>query len=185
MVSEPWLCSLLSVSSAACRLIHSFSKLSLLRSSRQHLSCSSRTLASSCCSCLLLSVWVLRSLVAASDSARSKVLASSSWRPQEEKKENIPYAKELMDEGLPYVLNSVSSQQCAPLKHCICQCLTCFCKWMFFSFEMWEFWFRLFKSSNWSRRPLTVKEFPEQLQTTSRLNFPSHQNCICCVYNKS
>lgn len=84
MVSEPWLCSLLSVSSAACRLIHSFSRLSLLRSSRQHLSCSSRTLASSCCSCLLLSVWVLRSLVAASDSARSKVFASSSWRPQKE-----------------------------------------------------------------------------------------------------
>lgn len=78
MVSEPWLCSLLSVSSAACRLMHSFSRLSLLRSSRQHLSCSSRTLASSCCSCLLLSVWALRSLVAASVSARNNVLASSS-----------------------------------------------------------------------------------------------------------
>lgn len=86
MVSEPWLCSLLSVSSAACRLMHSFSRLSLLRSSRQHLSCSSRTLASSCCSCLLLSVWVLRSLVAASDSARSSVLASSSWWRQQRKK---------------------------------------------------------------------------------------------------
>lgn len=79
MVSEPWLCSLLSVSRAACRLMHSFSRLSLLRSSRQHLSCSSRTFASSCCNCLLLSVWALRSLVAASDSARSSVLASSSW----------------------------------------------------------------------------------------------------------
>lgn len=78
MVSEPWLCSLLSVSSAACRLMHSFSRLSLLRSSMQHLSCSSRPLASSCCSCLLLSVWVFRSLTAASDSARSNALTSSS-----------------------------------------------------------------------------------------------------------
>lgn len=78
IVSEPWLCSLLSVSSAACRLMHSFSRLSLLRSSMQHLSCSSRALASSCCSCLLLSVWVFRSLTAASDSARSNALTSSS-----------------------------------------------------------------------------------------------------------
>lgn len=151
MVSEPWLCSLLSISSAACRLIHSFSRLSLLRSSRQHLSCSSRTLASSCCSCLLLSVWVLRSLVAASDSARSKVFASSSWRPQKEARQKIIMmsSKELLDEVLP--LYSISLHQS----------LTCFCKWMFFSFEMWEFWFRLFRSSNWSRRLLTVKQLAE------------------------
>lgn len=84
IVSEPWVCSRFSVSSAACRLMFSLSSESLLFSSMQHLSCSSLTWASSCCSCFELSVWVLRSRAAASDSARSNAFASSSCRREKE-----------------------------------------------------------------------------------------------------
>ncbi len=85
IVSEPWVCSRFSVSSAACRLMFSLSSVSLLFSSMQHLSCSSLTWASSCCSCFELSVWVLRSRAAASDSARSNAFASSSCRREKER----------------------------------------------------------------------------------------------------
>lgn len=175
MVSEPWLCSLLSVSSAACRLMHSFSRLSLLRSSRQHLSCSSRTLASSCCSCLLLSVWVLRSLVAASVSARSNVFASSSWTWWKSVTKKVLFF---------FSFSFFFLQLWVPLeKDFIYECVTCFCKWMFFSFEMWEFWFLFFKSSNWSRRPLTAKQLPEQLQTFKNIRSDRVINNVHISYN--
>lgn len=166
IISDPLDRSLFSDSRADCKLRKSFSNLSLAFSSAQFLSCRSLLVASSCWICFVLSVWFFLNLAAVSDSVRSRALASSSYWTMKNISDKwistkllktFPRwrqsCKLLLIEQFEYTDLKWSLTEQVKLKQE--KSLTCLCSWLIFSFDIWEFWFRLFKSSSWSFKLFT------------------------------
>lgn len=175
IVSVLRLRSLLSSSSSACSAISCFSSSILPFSSWPHLSFISLRLTSRLWACFCASTWLFFSRAAASFSAWSTALVSSSY--EREPKEGKTFDCRLnwvhaaakfkrLNEGKEEELKGQAKLACLNMilkwpflirVYRSLKLLTRLCNWMVFSLEIWEFWFLFLSSSSWSLRLFTCE----------------------------